>query len=106
MPLARPLQQAEAMTHLRDIKALQAIFDVIPNPVLVKDRDHRFVSSDEGTKMRPKALSAKATPGERLVKDIRRATRRQFSAEEKIRIVLDGAVSLMRTRLHTMESAL
>ncbi len=27
---------------------------------------------------------------ERLVKDIRRATRRQHSAEEKIRIVLDG----------------
>ena len=27
---------------------------------------------------------------ERLVRDIRRATRRQYSAEEKIRIVLDG----------------
>jgi transposase len=27
---------------------------------------------------------------ERLVKDIRRATRKQYSAEEKIRIVLDG----------------
>ncbi len=40
--------------------------------------------------MRAKFLSAKATPGERVVKDIRRATRRQFSAEEKIRIVLDG----------------
>jgi transposase len=40
--------------------------------------------------MRPKSSSAKATPGERAVKDIRRATRRQFSAEEKIRIVLDG----------------
>ncbi len=40
--------------------------------------------------MRPKSSGAKATPGERLVKDIRRATRRQFSAEEKIRIVLDG----------------
>jgi len=40
--------------------------------------------------MRAKSLSAKSTPGERLVKDIRRATRRQFSAEEKIRIVLDG----------------
>ena len=40
--------------------------------------------------MRAKSPSAKATPGERVVKDIRRATRRQFSAEEKIRIVLDG----------------
>jgi transposase len=27
---------------------------------------------------------------EQVVKDIRRATRRQYSAEEKIRIVLDG----------------
>ncbi len=40
--------------------------------------------------MRAKSSSAKATPGERVVKDIRRVTRRQFSAEEKIRIVLDG----------------
>lgn len=40
--------------------------------------------------MRAKSSSAQATPGERVVKDIRRATRRQFSAEEKIRIVLDG----------------
>ena len=29
-------------------------------------------------------------PAEQVVKDIRRATRRQFSAEEKIRIVLSG----------------
>ncbi len=28
--------------------------------------------------------------GETVVKDIRRATRKQYSAEEKIRIVLDG----------------
>ena len=28
--------------------------------------------------------------GEKVVKDIRRATRKQYSAEEKIRIVLDG----------------
>ena len=27
---------------------------------------------------------------EKLVRDIRRATRKQYSAEEKIRIVLDG----------------
>ena len=31
-----------------------------------------------------------AWPSERLVKTIRRATRKQYSAEEKIRIVLDG----------------
>ena len=29
-------------------------------------------------------------PAEKVVKDIRRATRGQFSAEEKIRIVLEG----------------
>ena len=29
-------------------------------------------------------------PAEQVVKNIRRATRRQFSAEEKIRIVLEG----------------
>ena len=40
--------------------------------------------------MRSKPLPSKATPGERVVKDIRRATRRHFSAEDKIRIVLDG----------------
>ena len=30
------------------------------------------------------------TPSERIVRDIRRATRKHHSAEEKIRIVLDG----------------
>ena len=40
--------------------------------------------------MRPKSLPLKATPGERVAKDIRRATRLHFSAEDKIRIVLDG----------------
>jgi transposase len=29
-------------------------------------------------------------PADKVVKDIRRATRRRFSAEEKIRIVLEG----------------
>jgi transposase len=32
----------------------------------------------------------KKAPAERVVKNIRRATRRHFSAEDKIRIVLDG----------------
>jgi transposase len=35
-------------------------------------------------------LTSKLTSGERVAKDIRRATRRHFSAEDKIRIVLDG----------------
>jgi transposase len=39
--------------------------------------------------MGAKPLSSKA-PAERALKDIRRATRRHFSAEGKIRIVLDG----------------
>jgi transposase len=36
-----------------------------------------------------KKLPIKA-PAERIMKDIRRQTRRHFSAEDKIRIVLDG----------------
>jgi transposase-like protein len=39
--------------------------------------------------MRQKSMPVRA-PAERVVKDIRRATRRQFSAEDKIRIVLEG----------------
>ncbi len=34
--------------------------------------------------------STPPSPSERLVKDIRRATRKHYSAEDKIRIVLDG----------------
>lgn len=30
--------------------------------------------------------------GEKIVKDIKRATRKQYSSEEKIRIVLDGCI--------------
>jgi len=40
--------------------------------------------------MRPKPSTSKTTSGEQIAKDIRRATRRHFSAEDKIRIVLDG----------------
>jgi len=39
--------------------------------------------------MRQKSGPARA-PAEQVVKDIRRATRRKFSAEEKIRVVLEG----------------
>ena len=39
--------------------------------------------------MRQKPEPVKA-PAEQIVKDIRRATRRHFSAEEKIRVVLEG----------------
>ena len=43
--------------------------------------------------MKPKPSlknSLTKAPAERVVKDIRRQTRRHFSAEDKIRIVLDG----------------
>ena len=39
--------------------------------------------------MRQKPVTRR-TASEKAVKDIRRATRKQYSAEEKIRIVLDG----------------
>jgi transposase len=39
--------------------------------------------------MRQKSVSSKE-PAERVVRDIRRRTRKQYSAEEKIRIVLEG----------------
>ena len=43
--------------------------------------------------MKPKSSNTKLpakSPAERVVKDIRRQTRRHFSAEDKIRIVLEG----------------
>ena len=39
--------------------------------------------------MRQKTMSTRS-PAEKAVRDIRRKTRKQYSAEEKIRIVLDG----------------
>jgi len=39
--------------------------------------------------MKAKQVKSKA-PAQRVVKDIRRATRKQYGAEEKIRIVLEG----------------
>ena len=39
--------------------------------------------------MRPKSSKPKVT-AEKVVKDIRRKTRRHFSAEDKIRVVLEG----------------
>ena len=43
----------------------------------------------QGVEMRQTSGTRKSL-GEKVVKDIRRATRKQYSAEEKIRIVLDG----------------
>ena len=42
-----------------------------------------------GMKMKQKSQT-RQTGGAKAIKDIRRATRKQYSAEEKIRIVLDG----------------
>jgi transposase len=39
--------------------------------------------------MRHKSMS-RNSPAEKAVRDIRRKTRKQYSAEEKIRIILDG----------------
>ncbi len=51
-----------------------------------------FHRNDEGMKMTRKHSnkSGKASSAEKTVKDIRRATRRNYGTEEKIRIVLEG----------------
>ena len=36
------------------------------------------------------APETRTSPGEKMLKDIKRATRKHYSSEEKIRIVLDG----------------
>ena len=51
--------------------------------------DFRLIVVTEGTKMRQKSQT-RQTGAAKAIKDIRRATRKQYSAEEKIRIVLDG----------------
>ena len=43
----------------------------------------------QGVEMRQKSEKLKES-AEKVVRDIRRATRKQYSAEEKIRIVLSG----------------
>jgi transposase len=52
-------------------------------------KDFWLIVALQGAKMRKKSGPAKE-PAEKIVKDIRRMTRRKFSAEEKIRIVLEG----------------
>ena len=57
--------------------------------------------------------NGRKAPAEKVVKDIRRATRRQFGAEEKIRIVLEGlrgedsiAEGIVREKYLILEMAL
>jgi len=40
--------------------------------------------------MKPTSGPTRKAPAEAVLKDVRRATRRRFSAEEKIRVVLEG----------------
>lgn len=47
--------------------------------------------------MGQKSGTAKAS-AERVVKDIRRKTRRQFSAQEKVRMVLEGLRGEIKSR--------
>jgi hypothetical protein len=47
-----------------------------------------IVALSKEVKMRQKAVSQKPS-AEHVIKDIRRATRKQYGAEEKIRIVLE-----------------
>ncbi|PCH65841.1 MAG: hypothetical protein COC12_14060 [Rhodobacteraceae bacterium] len=46
--------------------------------------------------------TSKQSAGERIIKDIKRKTRKQYSAEEKIRIVLDG----LRGKENSLQSVL
>src|SRR3546814_7549692 len=56
----------------------------------ISDWSSDVCSSDLDEAQSSLKKSAPKAPAERLVKDIRRATRRHFSAEDKIRIVLEG----------------
>src|SRR5271154_5343344 len=49
--------------------------------------------------MRQQTRSSKE-PAEKVVQDIRRATRKQYSAEEKIRIVLEGLLRIPRSTFY------
>ena len=48
-----------------------------------------LIVTTEEWKMR-QTTGTRKSPGEKIVKDIKRATRKHYSSEEKIRIVLDG----------------
>jgi len=48
-----------------------------------------LIVTTEEWKMR-QTTGTRKSPGEKIIKDIKRATRKHYSSEEKIRIVLDG----------------
>jgi hypothetical protein len=53
----------------------------------------------QGVEMRQQSGTRKE-PAEKVVRDIRRATRKQYSAEEKVRIVLSGLRKFFAKRQH------
>src|ERR1700731_766035 len=55
----------------------------------VEEEDFWLIVAFQGAKTRQKSGPVKE-PAAKVVKDIRRATRRHFSAEDKIRIVVEG----------------
>jgi hypothetical protein len=55
---------------------------------LLRERSWLIVTTEEW-KMR-QTTGTRKNPGEKTVKDIKRATRRHYSSEGKVRIVLDG----------------
>jgi transposase len=55
---------------------------------LIRECSWLIVTTEEW-KMR-QTTGTRKSPGEKIVKDIKRATRKHYSSEEKIRIVLDG----------------
>ena len=55
---------------------------------MIRKSSGLIVTADEWD-MR-QTIRTRKSPGEKLVKDIKRATRKQYSSEKKIRIVLDG----------------
>jgi transposase len=73
---------AEVVATVRR-QRLRDSFSGLKNGGFLAHRNHR------GVEMSQKSGTTKLS-SERIVKDIRRATRKQYSAEEKIRIVLDG----------------
>jgi transposase len=55
----------------------------------LRGEDFWFIVTFKGTTMRQKAEATKPS-AEKVIKDLRLVARKQYGAEEKIRIVLDG----------------
>src|SRR5262249_54786054 len=89
-------RQARARTPLRALRPIDFSASRLPprchqSPTrgMSSYKDFWPIVAIEGAQMGQKSGPVKE-PAEQVVREIRRATRRQFSAEEKIRIVLSG----------------